>query len=103
MSVSVAAFFGYRWLVFRGLQLAISKPDMIKLDVAQAGGGTRLFRRGDLNRRIQQLEDALAGRHGPLQNVVFVAQVLNGTEEALRILHKSHKHADGHSAAQHAE
>ena len=35
---------------------------------------------------VEQLEDAFAGGHGGLQDVVFVAQVLDGTPEALRVL-----------------
>ena len=49
----------------------------------------------DLRRGIEQLEDALAGGHGRLQDVVLVAQVLNGPPEALRVLDEHGEHADG--------
>ena len=40
---------------------------------------------------------------GALQNIKFVAQILNGTEKALRVLHESDDHADLHRAAQNAQ
>ncbi len=52
---------------------------------------------------VEQLEDALAGGHGGLQDVVFVAQVLNGPPEALRILDEHGQHADGDRAGEDAE
>ena len=61
----------------------------------------RLLGRSDLHRRIQQLEDALARSHGGLQHVVFFAEVLDGAEEALRVLHEGHQHAQSDGVAQH--
>ena len=45
---------------------------------------TRMRGRNDLRLGVEQLEDALAGGHGGLQDVVLVAEVLNGPQEALR-------------------
>ena len=63
----------------------------------------RIGRTHDLRRGIEQLEDALARGHGGLQDVVLVAQVLDGPPEALRIHVEHGQHADGHRARQHAE
>src|SRR5271155_4199961 len=38
-------------------------------------------RRGDFDRSVEQFEDALARGHGGLQNVVFLAEILNRPEE----------------------
>ena len=57
----------------------------------------------NLRRRVQQFENALAGRHGGLQDVVLVAQVLDGPPEALRVLDEHGQHADGDRSAEHAE
>ena len=46
------------------------------------------------HRRVQQLEDALGGRHGRLQDVVLLAQILNGPEESHAVLEKGHQHAE---------
>src|SRR6185437_4003592 len=48
-------------------------------------------------------EDAFTGRHGRLQNVVFVAQVLDGAEESLGVLHEGGEHAKSDCVAQRAE
>jgi hypothetical protein len=59
-------------------------------------------RRGrHLNLRIQQLEHALARRHRRLQDVVFLAQILNRTKESLRILHEGDQHADRRHSPDH--
>ena len=39
-------------------------------------------------------EDALGSGHGGLQDVEFFAEVLNGPEKALRVLHEGDEHAD---------
>src|SRR5580765_1817379 len=101
--MSVAGNLRSRLVVVSHFMLAVGEPYVIKLNASLANSFLRQRRRENLNRCIQQLENALAGRHGALQDVVFVAQVLDGTEEALRVLHKSHEHADGYSAAKHAE
>ena len=49
-----------------------------------------------------QLEDALAGGHGRLQDVVFLAQILNGAEEALRVLDEGDEHAERDGTAHNA-
>ena len=54
----------------------------------------RRSRRRDRKRLVEKLEDALGSGHGRLQNIEFLAQVLNGPEEALRVKHKCEQHAD---------
>src|ERR1700678_1327183 len=49
----------------------------------------------DLRLRIHQFEDALAGGHCRLQNVVFVRQILDWPPEAQRKLREHDEHADG--------
>ena len=70
---------------------------------AVAGHGMRGAH--DLRRGIHELEDALAGGHGGLQDVVLVAQILNGPPEAQRELREHDEHADGDRGrqVQHAE
>src|SRR6266496_5959698 len=66
----------------------IRKPNMVEFDPA---GSFRLScDRGFLNLswRIQQLENPLRSCHRRLQNVVLLAQILNGPKEALGILDK---------------
>src|SRR6185312_746377 len=73
---------------------SVGKPHMLEFDSARA---MRFFcdrRRGDFHRSIEQLEYAFTGGHGGLQNVVLVAQVLDGTEEALRVAHKGDQNAE---------
>ena len=43
---------------------------------------------------VEQLEDALAGSHGGLQDVVLLAEVHDGPEEALRVLDEADEDAD---------
>ena len=49
----------------------------------------------DLRLRVHQLEDALAGRHRRLKDVVFVAQILDGPPETQGKLREHDEHADG--------
>src|SRR5271157_1615997 len=51
---------------------------------------------------VDELEDALAGGHGGLQNIVFLAEVLNRPEKALRVLDERYQHADRDRAPYHA-
>ena len=62
-----------------------------------------ILRADDLRRRVEQLENSFAGRHRRLQDVVFVAQILNGPPEPLRVLDEHGQHADGDPAREHAE
>ena len=50
--------------------------------------------RNDLCRSVKQLEDPLCRGHRRLENVVFVAEVLDGAEEALRVLDEGDQHAE---------
>ena len=47
---------------------------------------------------VEELEDALAGGHGGLQDVVLLAEVLDGPEEALRVLDEADEDAEGDGA-----
>ena len=49
--------------------------------------------------RVEQLEDALGRRHGALQDVVLLAEVLNRPEESQAVLQERHQHAERQSAA----
>src|SRR5580704_11324383 len=55
-----------------------------------------MSRRDDGGFGVEQFEDALAGGHRRLQDVVFVAEVLDGAEEALRVLDEGDEDAEGH-------
>ena len=51
--------------------------------------------RDDLGLIVEELEDALGGSHGGLQDVVLFAEVLDGAEEALRVLNEGDEDAEG--------
>ena len=87
-------------LVGEGL---VGEPDVAELDAAGAVAGDGVRGRDDLGLGVEQLEDALAGGHGGLQDVVLLAEVLNGAEEALRVLHEGDEDAEGDGAVQDAE
>ena len=70
-------------------RVAVRKPDVIELNPPGPDRCLRHRGRGDLGRSVQQLEDAFAGRHRRLQNVVLLAEILNRPEEALRVLDES--------------
>src|ERR1700730_9715915 len=74
-TVAVCSGFCVGVAVVVSSNLALGEPDMIKLNAARALSLLRQSRRGNLDRSIQQFENALAGRHGALENVVFIAQV----------------------------
>ena len=76
---------------------------MAELDARTASPSRGCGGRDNFRLRIEQLEDALAGGHRGLQNVVLVAQVLDGPEEALRILDERDQHAEGDGVPQHSE
>ncbi len=73
---------------------------MVELDAPRAVGKLRSGRRHDLGWGVEQLEDALARRHRRLQDVVLLAEVLDGTEEALRVLHERHQHSQADGVAE---
>ncbi len=82
----------------------IGEPDVVEFDGGDAAGAARGDSGGSTIRLgIEQLEDALGGRHGALQDVVLLAQVLDGPEEAQAVLQKRDHHAerersrDGHA------
>ncbi len=67
---------------------------MVEFDGGDGGrGGRGDSRRQHVRLGIEQLEDALGGRHGALQDVVLLAEVLNGPEEAQAVLQEGHHHA----------
>ena len=77
----------------------IGKPNMIKLDPPRPPRRLRHCRLSDLHRGIQQLEHPLARRHRRLQNVVLLAQILNGAKKPLRILDECNEHSQGNDSA----
>ena len=92
-------------IVFAGIGAAvIGEPDVAKFDFAahEAEGASAA---GDVGgqRLVEQREDALGGGHGRLQDVEFVAEVLNGLEEALRVLHEGDQHADRDRAGERSQ
>ena len=83
---------------------AIGEGDVAELDFA--AHDAELASRADGRRRqrlVEQLENAFGGGHGRLQDIELVAQVLNGLEESLRVLHEGDEHADGHHAGQRSQ
>ena len=64
-----------RWStsLFRSEAL-VGEPDVAELDAAGARAGQGIGGCGDFGGCVEQLEDALAGGHGGLQDVVFVAK-----------------------------
>ncbi len=69
-----------------------------EFDAARTVSGYGGGRRDDGRFGVEQFEDPLAGRHRRLQDVVLVAEVLDGTEEALRVLDEGDQHAEGDGA-----
>ena len=79
----------------------VGEPDVAELDAAGVvAAATGLGGETIVGLGIEQLEDALAGGHGGLQDVVLVAEVLDGAEEALRVLHEGDQDAEGDGAAE---
>jgi len=56
----------------------------------------------DFGSGVEELEDALGGGHGGLQDVVFVAEILDGAEETLRVLDEGDEDAKGDGIAEDA-
>src|SRR4030095_10225946 len=70
----------------------ISKPDVTELDFSlDFTQAERLLRLLDIYRGIQQLEDALRAGPGRLQDVVFLAEIGNGTKESFRVLNEGYQ------------
>src|SRR4029077_3890231 len=77
--------------------------DVIKLNPSGSSRNSGNRRRCDLHRTVQQLEHALAGRHCRLKNVVLFAEVLNGPEEALRVLDEGRENTNAHKCTDHVK
>src|SRR6266852_8197215 len=91
-------------IVFAGIgNGAIAEPDVAKFDFA-----ARIFEVNGVGRRrnvgglIEELEDALGGGHGGLQDVEFFAEVLDGAEEASGIHGEGGQLAEGERGGEHA-
>ncbi len=82
------------------VQFLIGEPDVSEFDAIRPVAGYGMRGADNLRRRIHQLEDALAGRHRGLQDVVLVAQILDRPPEAQRELREHDEHADGHGGRQ---
>src|SRR6476469_6362230 len=72
---------------------------MIKLDTARAFWLLRYGGRSDVDWRVKQLKDALGRSHRRLQDVVLVAEILDGPEESLRVLHERDQRSDRRKVA----
>src|SRR5215471_15550636 len=86
-----------------GLEFSVGEPDMIEFDAAVANCLDGMRGRDDFYWGVEQLEDAFARSHRRLQNVVFVTEVLNGTEEPLRVLHEGDENADRDGPGNHTD
>ena len=86
----------WRWRCGRAVprRVLVGEPDVAELDAAGAVACDGMRGRDDGRFGVEQLEDALAGGHGGLQDVVFVAEVLDGPEEALRVLDEGDEDAE---------
>ena len=61
----------------------VGEPDIAELNATGSRAGQGLGGCDDFGRGVEELEDTLAGRHGGLENVVFVREVLDGAPKAL--------------------
>src|SRR5207302_504402 len=83
---------------------AIGEPDVAEFNLAaRLPQRKRLGGRGDRHRLVEQLEDALGAGHRRLQHIELLAEILNGPEEPLRVLHESDQDADLDAARQHPQ
>ena len=74
--------------------VSIAEPHIAKLNFTARSGQTLRVRRGfNRHRLVEQLENSFAGRHCRLQNVEFLAQVLNRPEESLRVHRERGQHS----------
>ena len=78
----------------------VCEPNTVEFD---GGGCGRKGRwqgwRLNASRSIKQLENTFRRRHRRLQNIVFLAEILNRPKEALSILKERHQHAQSERAA----
>src|SRR5262249_4145534 len=73
----------------------IDEPNPIEFNGRDSvGRGSGPVGSQDVGRRIQEFKDALRGSHCGLQDVVLLAQVLNGTEEAQAVLEERDHHPE---------
>ena len=79
--------------------VSIGKPHVPKLDLPPERGHRPGA--GRLLRLIQQLEDALGGGHGRLEDVVFVRQVRKRLEKHPHVAGESHQCPQGEDPGQH--
>src|SRR3954469_11375203 len=54
----------------------------------------RIWRRDNDRLLVEQFKNALTGRHRRLEDVVLLAQILNGPEEALGVLDEADEHTN---------
>ena len=104
---------GYTWFVNRGLGRPVGESlrasvdrihdwidgiDVAEFDTPGVVACDGVGWRDDLRFSIEKFEDALAGSHGRLQDVVFIAEVLDRAEETLRVLDEGDEDAEGYGA-----
>ncbi len=65
-----------------------------------SGNASGIWRRSDLCRRIEQLKHSLASRHGGLQDIVLIAQVLDRAKKTHPVLgeREQSSHREGPAA-----
>ncbi len=80
----------------------IREPDTTKFNPAAAIAGRGVSASLNLGRCVEQLEDAFCRGHRSLQDVVFVAEVLDRPEEPLRILDERDENAERNHRVQKA-
>src|SRR5215813_2133376 len=74
----------------------ISKPDILKLDLAvRAFRFEWFFRTENRYREIKSSEDSMRSNYCRLQHVVLVRDVADGLKQRLRILDECHERAQG--------
>src|ERR1041385_6750954 len=82
----------------------VGKPDVVEFDGRDLrDSGARRGGSHDGGLGIEQLENALRGRHRALEEVVIFAEILDGAEETQAVLQESHDHAETQCATLHAE
>ena len=83
----------------RIVQLLVGEPDVTEFYATIGGaagpGGDGVRGGDDLWSLVEELEDALGGGHGGLQDVEFVRELEDGAEEALRVLDEGDQDAEG--------
>ena len=76
----------------------VGEPHVAEFDASGLVSWDGVCGGDDLGGGVEQVEDALAGSHGGLEDVVFVAELLDGAEEALGVLDEGDEDTEGDGA-----